>query len=79
MVNPKACHRFVGYLEQTACETYKNIIDHAETPGTELHAHWHALPAPEIAKGYWKLMGGRQAHPHSMRQRLSQSQRAWRD
>lgn len=55
MINPKAMHRFVGYLEQTACETYHNIITHLETPGTQLHAEWSELPAPEIAKGYWKL------------------------
>ena len=36
-VNPKAMHRFVGYLEETACHTYVNIIDHAETPGTHLY------------------------------------------
>ena len=55
VVNPKAMHRFVGYLEQTACETYHNVISHLETPGTRLHAEWSGLPAPEIAKGYWKL------------------------
>jgi len=55
MVNPKAMHRFVGYLEQTACSTYANIIDNIETPGTQLHEAWAELPAPEMAKGYWKL------------------------
>jgi len=55
MVNPKAGHRFVGYLEQTACSTYHNVITHIETPGTKLHAAWAHLPAPDIAKGYWKL------------------------
>jgi Alternative oxidase len=37
LVNPTAMHRFVGYLEETACHTYVNIIDHAETPGTHLY------------------------------------------
>ena len=55
MLNPKAAHRFVGYLEQTACETYHNIITHIETPGTKLNAAWAVTPAPEIAKGYWHL------------------------
>jgi len=55
MLNPKAAHRFVGYLEQTACETYHNIITHIETPGTKLNAAWADTPAPEIAKGYWHL------------------------
>jgi hypothetical protein len=54
-VQPKAAHRFVGYLEETACETYKNIIQQIETPGTPLHEEWAHLPAPAIAKGYWKL------------------------
>jgi hypothetical protein len=54
-VRPKALHRFVGYLEQTACKTYHNIITHVEQPGTDLHKAWAHLPAPDIAKGYWHL------------------------
>jgi hypothetical protein len=54
-VSPRTAHRFVGYLEQTACATYHNIITHCETPGTKLHAAWGSLPAPAIAKGYWRL------------------------
>lgn len=54
-INPKAAHRFVGYLEETACETYKNIIIQTSTPGTPLHSAWSDLPAPKIALGYWKL------------------------
>jgi ubiquinol oxidase len=34
---PSAMHRFVGYLEETACKTYLNIIDHLEKEGTELN------------------------------------------
>lgn len=33
VVNPKMMHRFVGYLEQTACATYYNIIENMEKPG----------------------------------------------
>jgi hypothetical protein len=55
LVHPKSMHRFVGYLEETACHTYASIIQHVETPGTHLHESWHNLPAPDIAKGYWKL------------------------
>jgi len=55
ILKPKAMHRFVGYLEQTACSTYANIIEHIETPGTQLHEAWGELDAPELAKGYWKL------------------------
>merc|ERR1719461_2481132 len=37
ILNPKMMHRFVGYLEETACHTYTDIIDHVETPGTNLN------------------------------------------
>ena len=55
LIKPKAAHRFVGYLEETACETYKNVIEQVESPGTPLHKEWSSLPAPAIATGYWKL------------------------
>eukprot|EP00419_Tripos_fusus_P023060 CAMPEP_0172727794 /NCGR_PEP_ID=MMETSP1074-20121228/91876_1 /TAXON_ID=2916 /ORGANISM="Ceratium fusus, Strain PA161109" /LENGTH=358 /DNA_ID=CAMNT_0013554975 /DNA_START=49 /DNA_END=1122 /DNA_ORIENTATION=- len=55
VVHPRAVHRFVGYLEETACLTYANIIHQVETPGTALHKAWADLPAPALAKTYWKL------------------------
>jgi len=55
MVHPKSMHRFVGYLEETACHTYVSIIEHVQKPGTHLHEAWAPLAAPDIAKGYWKL------------------------
>jgi hypothetical protein len=55
MIKPKACHRFVGYLEETACITYANIIRQCETPGTPLHEEWNHLKAPKIAINYWRL------------------------
>jgi ubiquinol oxidase len=55
MIHPPAMHRFVGYLEETAVETYSNIVEHCETPGTKLHEAWAHLPAPAIAKSYWSL------------------------
>lgn len=54
-INPKAGHRFVGYLEETACHTYVNVICHIETPGTHLNLAWKDVKAPPIAIGYWKL------------------------
>jgi len=54
-VHPKSMHRFVGYLEETACHTYVNIIENIQTEGTNLNVAWKDLAAPEIAKGYWKL------------------------
>lgn len=55
MFNPKAMHRFVGYLEETACMTYVNTIREVETPGTHLHNAWANLPAPPLAIGYYHL------------------------
>jgi hypothetical protein len=52
---PKAMHRFVGYLEETAVHTYNNVITHIETPGTALHKDWGHLKAPPMAIGYWRL------------------------
>ncbi len=55
LVHPKSMHRFVGYLEETAVMTYVNIIEHIETPGTNLHKAWAHLAAPAMAKEYYKL------------------------
>mmetsp|Transcript_18891 Transcript_18891/g.53825 ORF Transcript_18891/g.53825 Transcript_18891/m.53825 type:complete len:350 (+) Transcript_18891:47-1096(+) len=54
-VHPRSVHRFVGYLEETACLTYANIIHQVETPGTPLHQAWAELPAPALAIAYWKM------------------------
>ena len=32
-IHPQSMHRFVGYLEETAVETYANIVYHIEKPG----------------------------------------------
>jgi hypothetical protein len=55
LVHPKALHRFVGYLEETACQTYHDLVTLTLTEGTELHAAWGNLPAPAIAKSYWQM------------------------
>lgn len=55
LVHPWSMHRFVGYLEETACHTYVNVIKNVETPGSKLHAGWSKLPAPEMAIGYYRL------------------------
>lgn len=54
-ISPASMHRFVGYLEETAVDTYSNIIKNAETDGTHLHRDWSHLKAPDIAKSYWDL------------------------
>eukprot|EP01059_Diplonema_ambulator_P008696 TRINITY_DN18366_c0_g2_i3.p1 TRINITY_DN18366_c0_g2~~TRINITY_DN18366_c0_g2_i3.p1 ORF type:complete len:235 (+),score=72.22 TRINITY_DN18366_c0_g2_i3:54-758(+) len=53
IIRPQIVHRFVGYLEETAVQTYLNIIKHLETPGTKINKEWKDLAAPEIAIKYW--------------------------
>lgn len=55
LARPKAVHRFVGYLEETAVETYTGILEQMNTEGTQLNKAWSNLPAPNIAKQYYKL------------------------
>lgn len=55
LVHPRSMHRFVGYLEETACHTYASIIEQVQRPGTPLHEGWKDLAAPETAIAYWKL------------------------
>lgn len=54
-VRPQAMHRFVGYLEETAVVTYSQVIELIQTPGTKLNKEWKDLPAPDIARNYWRL------------------------
>jgi ubiquinol oxidase len=49
IISPKTAHRFVGYLEEEACEQYSlflNAIDNGKIPNVD---------APEIALNYWNL------------------------
>ncbi|KAM5535026.1 hypothetical protein V8D89_011254 [Ganoderma adspersum] len=52
IVSPSTCHRFVGHLEEEAVLTYTRCIKEIEAG--RLPA-WTDLPAPEIAKDYWRL------------------------
>ena len=55
LISPKICHRFVGYLEEEATETYTLAIQDLEAgllPG------WDNLEAPEIAIRYWEMPEG---------------------
>lgn len=54
-IHPPTLHRFVGYLEETAVITYTEVLHTMQTPGTQLHTAWKDIPAPEIARNYWKL------------------------
>ena len=58
LVHPKSMHRFVGYLEETACHTYVNVIKKINTSGTDLHKGWYNEKAPAIARGYYHLPEG---------------------
>lgn len=55
LVHPPSLHRFVGYLEETACDTYAHLLHRMDEPGTHIHQAWSDLKAPPIAKGYWRL------------------------
>ena len=55
IIHPPAMHRFVGYLEETACKTYINVIHQVETPGTHLANEWANLDAPALAKVAYNL------------------------
>ena len=55
VIKPKALHRFVGYLEETAVETYTSVVEKMDTPGSQLNMQWRDMPAPNIAKQYYKL------------------------
>ena len=55
LVHPRSVHRFVGYLEETACHTYVNVIKKVDFPGSHLNLGWRDMKAPDIAKAYWKL------------------------
>ncbi|KAH9854707.1 alternative oxidase [Lenzites betulinus] len=52
MISPSTCHRFVGHLEEEAVLTYTRCIHEIENGHLPI---WEKLPAPEIAKDYWRL------------------------
>mmetsp|Transcript_26220 Transcript_26220/g.48898 ORF Transcript_26220/g.48898 Transcript_26220/m.48898 type:complete len:355 (-) Transcript_26220:282-1346(-) len=55
LLHPKALHRFVGYLEETASQTYFDLVTAVNTPGTNLNRDWAHLKAPQIAIDYWRM------------------------
>ncbi|KAJ7347869.1 AOX, alternative oxidase mitochondrial precursor [Mycena albidolilacea] len=52
IISPRACHRFVGYLEEEAVLTYTRCIADLEAGKIP---EWTDKPAPEIAIDYWRL------------------------
>jgi ubiquinol oxidase len=49
LVAPRVAHRVVGYFEEEACRSYTNYLALIDAG---VHAN---VPAPEIARNYWKL------------------------
>ena len=54
LLNPKFCHRFVGYLEEEAVKTYTAMLKDIDNPDGALNC-WNALPAPQEAIDYYQL------------------------
>ncbi|CAM9546705.1 unnamed protein product [Ascophyllum nodosum] len=52
IISPKTCHRFVGYIEEEAVHTYTTLLNDIDANKLPLFSN---LPAPSIAKAYWKL------------------------
>jgi len=46
LINPKFCHRFVGYLEEEAVKTYSKMLEDIESPTGPLY-HWNNMAAPK--------------------------------
>jgi threonyl-tRNA synthetase len=51
-ISPKACHSFVGYLEEEAVKTYSRCLEDLDAGKLP---QWTNLASPDIGKNYWKL------------------------
>jgi len=52
LISPRFCHRFVGYLEEEACKTYTVCLEDFDKGRLP---KWGSMPAPAIARNYWRL------------------------
>lgn len=52
LLSPRACHRFVGKLEEEAVYTYSTMIEEIEAGRLP---EWDGVAAPAIAIDYWRL------------------------
>lgn len=50
-MNPRYCHRFVGYLEEEAVRTYTHLLDELDKPGKL--PNFQNMQIPTIAVDYW--------------------------
>lgn len=57
LVSPKTCHRFVGYLEEEATNTYTRAIEDLDKGRIP---QWNNVQAPDIAIKYWNMPEGHQ-------------------
>ena len=58
LISPKACHRFVGYIEEEAVHTYSYIIREIEAGNLPQWSH-PDYPVPDIAIKYWQMPEGK--------------------
>uniref|UniRef100_A0A0K3CM93 Alternative oxidase n=1 Tax=Rhodotorula toruloides TaxID=5286 RepID=A0A0K3CM93_RHOTO len=55
LISPKACHRFVGYLEEEAVKTYTHIIEAIQRGEIPEWAEGGKRKVPQVAKDFWRL------------------------
>lgn len=58
LLSPATCHRFVGYLEEEATNTYTLAIRDLDAG---LIPAWNNLQAPDIAVKYWNMPEGKRS------------------
>ncbi|KAL9647629.1 hypothetical protein ABK040_015120 [Willaertia magna] len=49
ILNPRFCHRFVGYLEEESIRSYTEFLEAVE------RNEFRSVKVPDVAKRYWKL------------------------
>lgn len=54
IIKPKFSHRFVGYIEEEAIQTYTRMLERIATDGSEL-AHWRTTKAKPECAAYYQL------------------------
>lgn len=58
LINPRICHRFVGYLEEEAVHTYTRFL-HELDAGHLLKWQDPKFKVPDIAVTYWQMSEGK--------------------
>ncbi|EER32846.1 alternative oxidase 1, mitochondrial precursor [Candida tropicalis MYA-3404] len=51
LLNPRYCHRFVGYLEEEAVRTYTHLLEELKEPGKL--PNFQKMKIPTVAAQYW--------------------------